>query len=145
MISDLLPEVQEALNEAFDELREKKISFSLTSDVRTTPTQIILYCQKRASLEIVNLWREYFEMRLISSKENENIVTSADGLHQKSNHQLKKSVDVVPSENGKPKWPGREDPRWKEISDIMKKHGFSWGGDWMPDEKKDFPHYDFIG
>jgi hypothetical protein len=145
MISDLLPEVREALEKALSELREKKIPVLVWSDFRTTPTQIILYCQKRAPLEIVNLWRAYFEMRLISKEENETMVAWVDGLHQKSNHQLKKAVDVVPSENGKPKWPGREDPRWKEISDIMKKHGFSWGGDWMPDEKKDFPHYDFVG
>ncbi len=145
MISDLLPEVQEALEKALDELREKKISFLVWSDVRTTPHQIILYCQKRAPLDIVNLWREYFEMRLISEKENEKIVTWADGIKKKSNHQLKRSVDVVPSEGNKPKWPGREDPRWVEIATVMKKYGFSWGGDWEPDEKKDFPHYDFVG
>jgi len=142
MISDLLPEVQKAANRAFDRLRKKKIPFSVTSDFRFTWLQIILYMQKRAPLEIVNLWRRYFEQRLISEKENERMVTKCDGLTKLSNHQGRRAVDVVPAEGGKAVWPAPEDPRWKEIAKVMKEEGFSWGGDWID---PDYPHYEYLG
>jgi len=141
VISDLLPEVQHSVNSAFDELREKKIPFMCTSDFRETWRQLILWMQGRYDLTLINRWRKVYEQRLLSDSENRTIVTNCDGVDAKSNHQGRRAVDVVPTENGKAVWPPGSDPRWKEIAEIMKKHGFSWGGDWT---NPDYPHYEYL-
>jgi len=53
----------------------------------------------------------------------------------KSNHLSGLAVDIVPLIDGKPDW-GNQDMR---IVEIMKKYGFTWGGDW---EKPDKPHFE---
>lgn len=83
------------------------------------------------------------------SKPMGNIITNAKG--GSSNHQYGLSMDyvlLVDTNNDKifetPKWDANGDydgdrkADWIEISDIFKKHGFSWGGDWRT--FKDLPH-----
>lgn len=142
MITDLYPEVQDRVNAAFEELHEKKIPFVCTSDFRESWRQLILFMQGRYDLSLINRWRRIYEQRLLSASENKYTVTECDGVDLKSNHQGRKAVDVVPAVNGKAVWPPKDDPRWVQISEVMKKHGFSWGGDWS---HPDYPHYEYLG
>jgi hypothetical protein len=84
----------------------------------------------------------------ISAAENAYTVTNADGVHDKSNHQSGRALDVVPANaNGNPVWPEPADPRWEEIAAIFKSQGFSWGGDWTRAKDgidPDLPHYEMV-
>jgi hypothetical protein len=138
-IHALHPEPRKAAQAFIAELRDKKIRFKVTSTHRETIEQIALYCQHRASLEIVNLIREYAKMYLITEKANTGIVTNANGLHPKSDHQNDNTLDVVPVGcNGNPIWPPPEDSRWLEMGVIGERHGFMWGGRWA---EPDPAHY----
>jgi peptidoglycan L-alanyl-D-glutamate endopeptidase CwlK len=74
------------------------------------------------------------------------IVTYADGVKNKSNHQVKSSgyghaVDLtfIDKSTGKPFWPtgGRWENRWKVFGQVVRNYGMKWGGDWR---KPDRPH-----
>ncbi len=78
-------------------------------------------------------------MYALTEKENSAIVTKCDGINYCSDHQSGLAVDVVPLQGTRAVWPALSDPRWKQISDVMKKHGFEWGGDWK--RFPDYPHY----
>ena len=138
-IDDLMPSVVSAAMSAIDELTSRKVSFTVTSTLRTVEEQLALYAQGRVPITKVNLLRSKAHMRPITDSENKYIVTNADGVKAKSKHQSGRALDVVPSENGKAVWPPKSDGRWDEISRTFKNHGFRWGGDWKDFE--DFPHY----
>jgi peptidoglycan L-alanyl-D-glutamate endopeptidase CwlK len=61
------------------------------------------------------------------------IVTNADGVRVKSNHQAKDdgfghAVDMAFLVNGLPAWP--ENGRWALYGEVAKACGCKWGGDW---------------
>ena len=159
-LQDLAAGPREAAIAADAELTALGIPHAITSTMRVAIEQIVFFCQGRAPLEIVNLLRQYIGLYQLAESENRfraaaplkpNIVTWADGVNRLSNHQAGRGLDVVPMENvekdpAKPArwravWPGKDDPRWQGIAVVMKKHGFSWGGDW-PEPKTDRPHYE---
>ena len=125
-------------NKAVSELILSKILFIVMSTKRTINEQFALYAQGREPLELVNKKRSIAGFHLLSEKENSDTVTNCDGILIKSNHQDGSALDIVPLEGYKPVWPKNSDPRWKQISDVMKKYNFEWGGDW---KKPDSPHY----
>ena len=99
--------------------------FTVISGVRTTKEQQDLYAQGRTKAG--------------------NVVTNADGVRSKSNHQVKydgygHAVDIVP-------YPVDWDDlsKFKAIATAMKlaacelKVNIDWGGDW---KMKDFPHFE---
>ncbi len=68
------------------------------------------------------------------------IVTRADGVKNKSNHQAKDdgfahAVDMCFLVGSKPSW----DPKlpWSKYGEVAKSFGLAWGGDWT---KPDLPH-----
>lgn len=63
------------------------------------------------------------------------IVTDADGVKNKSNHQSGKAVDCCFLVDNKPSWDERLP--WSLYGRIAKEHGLKWGGDW---KKPDKPH-----
>jgi hypothetical protein len=152
-VEDLTPETQKALDPAFDELNEKKIPFFVSSTLRTSGEQAAFYAQHREPLGVVNDLRVAAGLRKISASENTYTVTNCDGVKNKSVHQFGNAIDIVPMENGEPVWPPISDPRWREISGVMVKYGFRWGGDWNGDGRTradgddteklvDYPHYE---
>lgn len=68
------------------------------------------------------------------------IVTNADGLRAKSNHQVKEdgwghAVDMCFVVDGKPSW--SEAHRWRLYGEVASAVGCSWGGFW---KRPDKPH-----
>lgn len=152
-LSDLRYSVRLMAEAAFSELEKKGIRFVCTSTLRTVDEQAALFAQGRQPLEDVNALRAKAKLYLLAPKENTYTVTNCDGVKKRSRHQDGGALDVVPAENGKPVWPKDTDPRWKQIAEVMVKHGFRWGMDWNGDGKTrydgdktevmlDAPHYE---
>lgn len=139
LIRELMPDVQIAANSAIADMTAKSISFYVTSTLRTLLEQQALYAQGRKSLIEVNAIRKAAQMPPLPEYENEYTVTNCDGVTNRSNHQSGRALDVVPLVNGVPAWPDRGHGYWQPIADVMKAHGFEWGGDWA--EFQDLPHY----
>ena len=156
-IEELLPEVQPKAR-AF--LSLIPIAYVVTSTLRTEAEQAALYAQGRAPLEAVNARRAIAGMRLISAAENKyeanmrklalgqklklgvDVITMADGIIHKSNHQGGRALDVVPANaSGNPIWPPGTDPRWEMIAKAGEEAGFEWGGHW---DDPDRPHYEIL-
>jgi peptidoglycan L-alanyl-D-glutamate endopeptidase CwlK len=94
-------------------LAELGFPMMVTDGVRTLAQQQALYAQGR-------------------SKPGK-IVTNADGVRVKSNHQPKPdgyghAVDCCFLVDGKPSWDGTLP--WKLYGEMAKALGLSWGGDW---------------
>jgi hypothetical protein len=140
LLEDLVPEALFKAVHAMAELADKTIPVCIVSTLRTDREQAALHLQGRASLEVVNAAREAAGMKPIGPDENKYTVTNCDGVRLKSRHQSGRALDVVPREGVRPVWPGADDPRWKQISDVMKKAGFTWGGDWTA--FLDLPHFE---
>jgi peptidoglycan LD-endopeptidase CwlK len=143
---DLLrPDVAANARAALDDLEEGGIPYAVTSTLRTTAEQVALYAQGRKPLDQVNALRLLADLPAISAGENRGTVTNCDGRRVaeggtgRSPHQLGIALDVVPTDDGEPVWPGPEDPRWEHIAQAFKAHGFDWGGDW--EDFPDRPHY----
>ncbi len=49
------------------------------------------------------------------------------------------AVDIVPVKDGGPWWIAPE-AEYVKIAEIMKRHGWKWGGDWKG--FRDTPHYE---
>jgi peptidoglycan LD-endopeptidase CwlK len=145
MIYDgLLPEVRQAAEAADAELDLLGIKHKSISGLRTDKEQWALWCQGRKDLAGVNETRAAVGWKPISAIENKYTVTRCDGYKVKSNHQGGRAIDKVPiNDKGWPVWPGLSDQRWIKIAEIMKKHGFRWGGDWK--DFPDYPHYEYRG
>lgn len=143
-LADLKPKAKDALKISEEALKASNVLYVITSGYRSESEQYALWCQGRKGLEEVNAARKIAGMYALPASENTYVVTNCDGKTTKSNHQSGMAVDVVPAvlENGKlyPIWPPITDKRWKEISDIMKANGWSWGGDWK--KFPDPPHYE---
>jgi len=152
-LSDLTHIARQMAEAAFADLEKAGIRFACTSTLRTVEEQQALYAQGREPLEKVNALRAKAGLYRLAPSENTYTVTNCDGIKSKSRHQSGNALDVVPVENGKPVWPKDTDPRWKQIAEVMVKHGFRWGMDWNGDGNTrydgdktetmiDAPHYE---
>lgn len=152
-LSDLRYSVRQMAEAAFQELEAKGIRFACTSTLRTVEEQAALFAQGRKPIAEVNALRAKAKLYQLAPRENTYTVTNCDGVVKKSRHQDGGALDVVPVENGKPVWPKDTDPRWKQIAEVMVKHGFRWGMDWNGDGRTrydgdktetmiDAPHYE---
>ncbi|TXH09900.1 MAG: M15 family peptidase [Hyphomicrobiaceae bacterium] len=68
------------------------------------------------------------------------VVTNADGVKNKSNHQDARAVDCTFLDaKGQPHWPdtAADQPKWRAYGACAKALGLAWGGDW---KKADKPH-----
>jgi len=139
-IEDLKPKAREAAKKALQELEDIDVAYAVTSTLRTTDEQYAYWLQGRKPLDEVNQARRKCGMRDISPAENKYTITNCDGTRYVSNHQSGLALDVVPREGDRPVWPAHFDSRWKAISIVMKRNGFTWGGDWA--KFPDYPHYE---
>ena len=107
-------------------IKDTPIDFTITSGVRTTEQQKALYAQGRTKPG--------------------SIVTKADGVKSKSNHQVKSdgyghAIDFVPYVNGRVDW--NNEGNFKTIANHILKTAKSlgisveWGGLWA---FRDLPH-----
>lgn len=121
------PDLVKVMNEA---IKNSPIDFIITDGIRSTEEQRKLYNQGRTTPG--------------------KIVTNADGVNNKSNHQVKSdgygyAVDLYPFYNGSAQL--NDAKGLKVISDhiksVAKELGVNvqWGGDW---KFKDYPHFELV-
>lgn len=120
-LTGLHPDLQSKLDKILAAMRLLGFELVVTQGVRTTAQQQALYAQGRTAPG--------------------KVVTNADGVKNKSNHQLKAdgyghAVDVAFRVNGKISWD--EKLPWKLYGEMAKSLGLVWGGDWV--SIKDKPH-----
>jgi peptidoglycan L-alanyl-D-glutamate endopeptidase CwlK len=139
-LDDLKPKARDAAKKALQELEDLDIAYAVTSTLRTVDEQYAYWLQGRKPLEEVNRARIKAGMREISPAENKYTITNCDGTRYVSNHQSGLALDVVPRNGNNPIWPSHSDIRWEQISQVMKRFGFTWGGDWK--KFPDYPHYE---
>ncbi len=132
-IEDLDPDVAEALRSAENELQVLGIPHIIWCTARTQLEQIAQYAQHRAELLVVQALRKIAGMRPLDPSENTYTITEADGVFGLSNHQGRRAVDIVATtEKGNATWDYRTyADRYKAIKELMKRHGFEAGADWM--------------
>lgn len=121
------PDLVKVMNEA---IKNSPVDFIITDGVRSTEEQRKLYNQGRTTPG--------------------KIVTNADGVNNKSNHQVKSdgygyAVDLYPFYNGSAQL--NDAKSLKVIADhiksVAKELGVTiqWGGDW---KFKDYPHFELV-
>lgn len=115
-VNDLNPNVKELWLKAEKEIKASGIDVLVVSTLRDQEYQTKLYNQGRTT--------------------KGNIVTNAKLI---SAHGFGLALDLVPMVGGKCAW-DRAD-LYERISVIMKKHGFTWGGDWKSFTDK--PHFEY--
>ena len=111
-----------------ESIKDTPIDFTVTSGARTTEEQKALYAQGRTKPG--------------------GIVTNADGVKNKSNHQSKSdgfghAVDICPYVNGKLDWNTSKNFKIvaEHICDVAESLGINiaWGGNW---KFTDLPHFE---
>ncbi len=121
------PDLVKVMNEA---IKNSPIDFIITDGIRSTEEQRKLYNQGRTTPG--------------------KVVTNADGVNNKSNHQVKSdgygyAVDLYPFYNGSAQL--NDAKSLKVIADhvksVAKELGVNiqWGGDW---KFKDYPHFELV-
>lgn len=139
-IEDLQEDVRDAARAALTDMDINGIKYSVQNTFRTTDEQIALYAQGRKALVEVQSLRKIANMPPLYPDDNAYTVTNCDGTKTKSAHQSGRAIDIVPIDSrGNPYWPVDGDSHWVGIANIMKAHGFIWGGDWK--DFPDAPHY----
>jgi peptidoglycan L-alanyl-D-glutamate endopeptidase CwlK len=109
------------VSRVFDAMAALGFSMMVTDGVRTEARQRALYAQGRT--------------------EPGPIVTKADGIVKKSNHQVKDdgmghAVDCCFVVDGEPSWDAREP--WAAYGACAQAVGLKWGGSW--ESLHDLPH-----
>ena len=124
------PSLIKLINEA---IKETPVDFTITSGVRTLAEQKALYAQGRTKPGC--------------------IVTKADGVKNKSNHQVKAdgyghAIDLCPYVDGEMDW--NDESNFKIIAAHIKATAncmgikITWGGDWTEQKQGivDLPHFE---
>lgn len=106
------PRLVEAVQRILDAMHALGLHMLVTDGVRTTEQQMALYAQGRDAPG--------------------RIVTHADGVRRKSNHQAKEdgyghAVDLCFVVDGHPSWDDRLP--WRLYGEMAKAQGLVWGGE----------------
>ena len=131
----LKPEFLMRLKAGLIELDRKGISYAILETYRYQEVQDAYYAQGRESLDIVNQKRIEAGLSPLAKEEDNYIITKT--RHSKHTDGL--AADIVPVlSNGRIPWNIKDASTaavWLSIAEVMKKHGFEWGGDWKPKNK----------
>ena len=114
------PSLVDAVDRILMAMRELGFVMVVTDGLRTTEQQVALYAQGRTAPG--------------------DIVTQADGVLRRSNHQLHEdgyghAVDMCFLVAGAPSWADRHP--WRAYGEMAKALGLTWGGDWKTPDR---PH-----
>lgn len=114
------PRLIDAVDRIMQAMRELGFQMMVTDGVRTVAQQQALYAKGRTAPG--------------------RIVTKADGVVHRSNHQLHDdglghAVDCCFVVDGKPSWD--ESQPWPLYGEMVKALGLRWGGDWSTPDR---PH-----
>lgn len=119
VLATVVPEMREKVLQLLEYMHSIGAPMTATDGNRTTSEQQALYAQGRTKPG--------------------RIVTNADGIKKKSNHQGGRAVDCTfVDAHGKPHWP--DAAPWKEYGTAAKSLGLKWGGDFKSMKGGDRPH-----
>jgi peptidoglycan L-alanyl-D-glutamate endopeptidase CwlK len=107
--------VIDAVDRVLDQMAKFGSPMMVTDGVRTEAQQKKLYAQGRTTPG--------------------RIVTYADGVKKRSNHQSGRAIDCTFVVNGQPSWD--ESLPWELYGETAESEGFAWGGRWRTPDK---PH-----
>ena len=128
----LKPEFLMRLQAGLNELDRKGIAYAIIETYRSQEVQDAYYAQGRESLDIVNQKRIEAGLSVIDEYQNRQMITKT--RHSKHTDGL--AADIVPVlSRGRIPWLIRDASTaalWLSISEVLKKHGLTWGGDWEP-------------
>lgn len=133
-INLLEPKTKESCFSALKELESLGIPYYVNETLRKRSVQGCYWLQGRVDLEVVNLFRAEAGLWPLTADENKNQITKTI----KSKHIEGKAIDIAPMKSGSPWW-GAPISEYQKIAEVMKRHGFEWGGDWK--DFQDSPHY----
>lgn len=141
IIASLHPKLRADATEAYNEISQK-----LNGKV------ICRFCQGLRTFAEQNELYSYGRTKFVDSKGNKlGIVTNARGGDSIHNYGFALDFVLLIDTDGNgsyesASWDMSKDSDkdgikdWKEVVDILKNYGFSWGGDWA--KFKDYPHVD---
>lgn len=120
------PRLVDKLDRVLDAMAVLGFAMMVTDGLRTREQQQLLYAKGRTA--------------------KGPVVTNADGVTKKSNHQAKddgygRAVDCVFLVDGKPSWDARLP--WKAYGAAAEAVGLIWGGSWT--SLVDLPHVELPG
>lgn len=120
-LASVQPELADRVRPILETMFELGHPMTITDGNRTLAEQQALYRKGRS---IAPIGRKY-------------IVTNADGVRKKSNHQDGRAVDCTfLNAQGRPHWPKRGP--WDVYGRLVKAAGLKWGGDFL--SINDRPH-----
>jgi len=134
-VSELREDAKKILIQATAELDKAGVKYWINETRRARETQVCYFLQGRTELALVNQFRQEFGLWPLTEAENKRTVTHT----LRSKHIDGVAVDIVPVKNGSPWWSAPVE-EYAKIAEVMKKHGWKWGGDWKGFH--DCPHYE---
>ena len=134
-LSELREDAREMAEKAIAELRDNGIDHIVLETYRPQGVQDAYYAQGRYSYDVIKDLRQKEGLPPISHEEAKRKVTQT----KKSKHTERIAIDIVPVlSNGTIPWNIKDASTaalWMSIAEVMKKHGFEWGGDWAPKDR----------
>lgn len=130
----LAPDVAAKAQAALDELDATGAEYYVAETLRELSTQMAYYSRARMKVEDVQAMYKAAGLYAISATEAVKPCTwTLDSRHLKG-----RALDVYPAKDGKPLY-NASISSFRALSEVFKKHGFAWGGDW---KQVDSPHYE---
>ena len=134
-LNELRDDVRLKATGAIEEMTKKGIPYLVLETYRPQDVQDAYYAQGRYSYDIVCELRAKSGLPAISREEASRKITQT----KKSKHTERVAIDIVPVlSNGTIPWAIKDASIaaiWMSIAEVMKKHGFEWGGDWDPKDR----------
>lgn len=143
-IKQLRLDVQSMFLSAEQSLMNLPFDVYITETYRTLLTQLCYYAQGRAPIDEVN---EVRKAAGLPETRSTAIITHADGIKNRSKHQDKIALDVVPydANSNRLLWDASEGT-WLQLGAIAEQYGFEWGGNWKSNPAAtlgwDCPHWE---
>jgi alkanesulfonate monooxygenase SsuD/methylene tetrahydromethanopterin reductase-like flavin-dependent oxidoreductase (luciferase family) len=135
-IEDLRPEAQQPARDVLSDAKAAGLRPVLGDTARSALEQLAKFAQSRGSEELINAIRAHAGMPKIDSRDVKIHATDVDGKTREGAHQHLDAIDVALLDDaGKSIWciDSEEDAaKYRELGVIFKKHGFRWGGDFLP-------------
>jgi hypothetical protein len=135
-IEDLRLEVQQPARDVLADAKAAGLRPVLGDTARTALEQLAKFAQSRGTEELINAIGAHAGLPKIDPRDVKIHATDADGKTSESGHQHLDAMDVVLlDDKGKSIWciDSEEDAaKYRELGMIYKKHGFKWGGDFLP-------------
>ncbi len=150
-IDELSPELRTKYSLFDQKMKEKGISYTVTSTGRSILVQMALYVQGRLPVSEVNNFRTMASLPLIKESENKKVTWTLKSKHitnaldEDLNNDFSDAFDIAIVKEGKPIWEIKVDvngdmvPDYEQAGQIGEEVGLKWGGRFST---PDYPHFE---